>query len=65
MAAARVKRVDGIIIEIKEQDKRRCIGHCREWFVPEYKGLHICPSCTRQNEGIDGREYRIVGGFKD
>lgn len=58
--AARVKRFDGIIIEVKKIEPRNCLGHCYQKFVPDHDGLHICPSCSRQNESINGREYRIA-----
>lgn len=58
--AARVKRFDGIIIEVKKIDPRNCLGHCGLKFVPEHERLHVCPSCSRINESINGREYRIA-----
>lgn len=57
--AARVKRINGIIIEVVDLEPVPCLGHCYQKFKPEFVGQRICPACARQNESINGREYKL------
>ena len=61
----KVKRVNGILVQKEEQAEAvDCLGHCGKQFVPEFKYNRVCPSCTKHNEGLNGKEFGVAGKVK-